>query len=116
CLLKNTAVAVARSKAEYEAVIVTFGLKGSRGALAGHHPVVMGFLRIFRAKIVFGHMGEDAQRLLLTVFNELHAGMVFPRAKLIFGFLRRVVILLIDEGAGIGDQSAEPVRPKPAHR
>ena len=78
CLLENAAVAVTRGKAEYEAVVVTFGLERSRGAFAGHHPVVMGFLRVFRAKIVFGHVGEDARRLLLTGFNELHARMIFP--------------------------------------
>src|SRR5256885_11795806 len=111
CLLENTAVAVARSKAEYEAVGVTLCLECSRGALAGHHPVMMGFLRVFRAKIVFGHMGEDAQRLLLTVFNELHAGVVFPRAQRAFGFLCRVVIMLIDEYAGIGDQKTKHVEP-----
>src|SRR5439155_10414291 len=107
CLLENAAVAVARGQAKYEAVVVTLGFESSRGAFAGHHPVVMGLLRIVRAKIVFGNMREDAQRFLLAAFNELHAGVVFPRAKRIFGFLRRVVILLIDECARIGDQTTE---------
>src|SRR5947208_4091917 len=107
CLLENAALAVARGKAKYEAVVVTLGLERCRGAFAGHHPVVMGFLRFFRAKIVFGHMGEDAQWLLLAVFNELHAGVVFPRAQRVFGFLCRVVILLINECARIGDQTTE---------
>src|SRR5947208_8906692 len=68
CLLENAAVAVACGEAEYEALVVTLGFECSRGAFTRHHPVVMGSL----AKIVFGHMSEDAQRLFLTVFNELH--------------------------------------------
>src|SRR5207253_7992140 len=80
CLLENAAVAVARAKAKYEALIVTFRLERRCGPFTRHHPVVMGFLRIFRAQIVFGHVREDAQWLLLTAFNELHAGMIFPCA------------------------------------
>src|SRR5206468_6781615 len=53
---------------------------------------------------------------LLAVFNELHAGMVFPRAERVLGFLCRVVVLLIDECAGIGDQTTKQIGPKPAHR
>src|SRR5881396_3253220 len=77
CLLENAAVTVARGKAKDESVVVTLGLERGRRAFAGHHPVVMGLLRIFRAKVVFGDVREDAQRFLLAVFNELHAGMVF---------------------------------------
>src|SRR5438876_8210065 len=69
----------------------------------------------FWAIIVLGHVSENSQRLFLTCFNELHAGVVFPRAQRIFGFLGRVVILLIDECAGISDQATEQIRPKPAH-
>src|SRR5881296_2627376 len=65
CLLENAAVAVAGGEGKYEAVVVTPGFECSRGAFAGHHPIVMGFLRIVRAKIVFGNMREDAQRFLL---------------------------------------------------
>src|SRR5438874_1004693 len=71
CLLEDAAVTVARGQAEDEAVVVALGFERGRGAFARHHPIVMGFLRIFRAKIVFGHVGEDAQWLLLTIFNEL---------------------------------------------
>src|SRR5258706_9164885 len=52
-LLEDATVTVARSKREDEAVMVTLGPKRSRGAVAGHDPVVMGFLRIARAQIVF---------------------------------------------------------------
>src|SRR5438874_10918953 len=76
CLLEDAAVAVARGKAKYEAVVVTLGLKCSHRAFAGHYPVVMGFLGIFRAIIVFGHMAKDTQWLLLALFNELHAGVI----------------------------------------
>src|SRR6267143_2922931 len=73
-LLKNAPVAVTRRKGENESVVVTLCLERSRSALAGHYPVVMGFLQIFRSNIVFGHVREDAQRFLLAVFDQLHAG------------------------------------------
>src|SRR5947207_12995337 len=62
CLLENAAVAVARGQAEYEAVVVTLGLERGRRAFGGHNPVVMGFLGIFRAKVVYGMVREDAER------------------------------------------------------
>src|SRR5438094_532581 len=65
CLLEDATVAVAGAEAEYEAVVVALGLECGVCAFAGHHPVVMGFFRIFWAKILFGHMGENAQWLLL---------------------------------------------------
>ena len=45
-LLEDPAVAVAGAEAENKAVVVTFALSGSGGALAGHDPVVMGFFGV----------------------------------------------------------------------
>src|SRR5258706_13674796 len=106
-LVKDAAIAMAGSEGENESVVVTLCFERRRGSLAGHHPVVMSVLRIVRAIIVFGDVGEDAQRLFLTVFDQLHAGVIFPRAERIFDFLGRVVVLLIDEGAGIADEATE---------
>src|SRR5436190_23230033 len=61
-------------------------------------------------------MSEDAQRLLRTRLNQFHAGMVFPGAQRIFGFLWRIVVLLVHKGAGIGDDATEPIGPEPPHR
>ena len=76
----------------------------------------MGFLGIVFAKIVFGHVREDAQWFLLAGFNQFHPGMILPRAERVFGFLRCVVVLLINECAGISNDAAEQVWPEPAHR
>src|SRR5207244_342081 len=79
-LLENTTVAVTCAEAEDEAVVVTFGFQRRRRALAGHDPVVMSFLGIFRTQIVFRHVSEDAQWLPRTVLNQFHSRMVFPGA------------------------------------
>src|SRR2546426_589852 len=96
-LLEYFDIAMSRGPAEYEAVVIALGFEGRGGPLVGHHPVVIGLLRIFGAVVVFGHMREDSQRLLLAGFDQLHAGMVFPRAERILLFFRRVIVLLIDE-------------------
>src|SRR5258706_301431 len=96
-------VAVAGAEAENETVTITFRLQRCGGAFASHDPVVMGFLGIFWAEIVFGDVSKDAQRLLRTILNQFHARMIFPGAERIFGFLRGIVILLIHKGAGIRD-------------
>ena len=41
--------------------------------------------------------------------------MIFPGAERIFGFFRRIIVLLIDEGAGVADEAAEPIGTKPTH-
>src|ERR1051326_4427272 len=61
-------------------------------------------------------MGEHEERFLLSGLNEFHAGMVFPGPQWIFGLLGRVIVLLSDESAGIGDHTTKPVGSKPAHR
>jgi hypothetical protein len=52
-LLENATVAVTCSETEDETVVVTFSFQRRRGALAGHHPVVMGLLGIVTTQIVF---------------------------------------------------------------
>jgi hypothetical protein len=64
---------------------------------------------------VFCDVSENSQRLLFAVLNELLAGMIFPRAEWVFGFLGGIVVLLINEGTGIGNQPAEQVWTKPSH-
>jgi hypothetical protein len=44
-------------------------------------------------------MSEDAQWFDFAGLDQLHPGVVFPRAERVFGLLGRVVILLIDERA-----------------
>ena len=61
-------------------------------------------------------MRENAERFFLTGLDEFHAGVIFPGAERIFCFFGSVVILLIDEGAGIGDDAAEKIGTKPGHR
>ena len=61
-------------------------------------------------------MREDAQGLLFALLDELHAGVVLPRAERILGLLRCVVVLLVHEGAGVGDDAAEVIGAEPAHR
>src|SRR5215471_12265080 len=101
--------------AKNEPVVITFGLECFCRAPAGHHPIVMSFFRVIRPKIVFGDVRENSQWLLLTVLEQLHSGVVFPRAKGILLRLWTIFVLLSNEGAGIGDQTAEQVQPKPAH-
>src|SRR4051812_40020708 len=72
-LLENPAIAVAGPEAENESVVVTFGRECRFRPLSRHDPVVMGVLRIIWAQILFRHMCENSQRLLVTVFNELHS-------------------------------------------
>ena len=51
--LENATFAVTSGEAENKTVMVISGFQGRRGTFAGHDPVVMGFLRIIWAKIVF---------------------------------------------------------------
>src|ERR1051325_10526463 len=116
CLLEHTAVTMSGAAAENKAVMVALRLESGGGAFAGHDPVVMSLLGIFGAQIVLRDMSEDAQWFFLTLLDEFHARVIFPRAQRVFGLLRGIVILLIDERAGIGDDTTEQVRPKPRHR
>src|SRR6188768_2699677 len=93
-LVEDFAVAVAGGFAEDEALVVAFGLEGSGGALAGHDPIVIGLLGVLGAEVILGDVGEDAEGLALGLFDELHAGVVFPGAQGEFGFLGGVVVLL----------------------
>src|SRR5258708_26010086 len=115
-LLENAAVTMASAEAEHETLGVTFGFQSRRRALASHDPIVMSFLRIFWAQVVFRDVSEDPQRLPLAILNQFHVRMIFPGAQRIFRYLRRVLVLLSDKGAGIGDDTAEPIGPEPAHR
>src|SRR5437868_8078206 len=72
-LIKDATIAVASRAAENESMVVTLCLQCSGGTLARHDPVVMRFLGVFGANIVFGYVGEDAQRLLLSILDQLHA-------------------------------------------
>src|SRR6266568_1778528 len=114
-LLENATVAVTCAEAEDETVVVPFGFQRRRRALAGYDPVVMSFLGVIGTQIVFRDVSEDAQRFPGTVLNQFHAGMIFPGAQRIFGFLRSIVVLLIHKRSGISDQTPEPIGPEPAH-
>src|SRR5262245_54102152 len=74
--LENARVAVAGRLAEDEALRIAFGLERGGGALAGHDPVVIRFLRVVGSVVLLGDMSEDAQRFHFARFDELHAGVV----------------------------------------
>lgn len=115
-LLENVSIAVPDAEAVDETMVVALGIERFRGALAGHGPVVMGCLRIVGAEVFFGDVGKDAQWFLFAVRDQFHLGVVFPGAERIFGLLRRIVVLLGHEGAGISDDAPEPIGTKPTHR
>src|SRR5262245_1700838 len=92
-LFEDAPVAVVGGAAEDKAMVISLGFERRRGALAGHHPVMMRLLRVLGANIILGHMGKDPQRLLLAGFDQLHARVVLPRPQRIAGFLRGIVIL-----------------------
>src|SRR6185503_1209900 len=114
-LFEDTAVAVTGGAAEEVTVVVALGFERSCSALTGHDPVVMRFLGIFGANIVFRHVSEDAQRFLLTLFDQAHARVIFPRSKRKFGLIGSVIVLLVHKGPGVGDNTPEQIWPKPAH-
>jgi hypothetical protein len=86
-----------------------------RRALAGHHPIVMGFLWVIRAEVVFGYVCEDAQGFRLAGFEELHARVIFPGPERILARLQRILVLSGNERAGISDYSSKEIGPEPAH-
>src|SRR5262245_32705002 len=69
-LLEHLGIAVSRGPAKYVTVVVASGFEGCRGALVGHYPVVIGFLRIFSPQIILRNMRKDAERFLLAIFNQ----------------------------------------------
>ena len=102
-------------EAVHETVIVAGGFEGFGGAFAGHDPVVVGVFSVVFAEVVFGDVMENAERFFGRVGDQFHAGMIFPGAEREFGFFGRVVVLLIDEGAGVADETAEPIGAEPPH-
>ena len=61
-LLEHFGITVPRCTTEYETAVIALGFEGRGRALIGHHPVVIGFFRIFGAEVVLGYVREDAQR------------------------------------------------------
>jgi len=114
-LLEDAAVAVAGAKAVDEPVVVALGGECCVRAFAGHDPVVVGFFGVLGAEVIFGDVSEYAEGLGFAALNEFHIGVVFPGAPRVFGLFWCVVVLLGNEGAGIGDDAAVPVGPEPAH-
>src|SRR5688572_30717096 len=57
-LIEDLAVAVPGRLAEDETLMVAFGLQRGGGAPAGHHPIAVGFLGVFRAQVVFRDVRE----------------------------------------------------------
>ncbi len=67
--------------AENKSIITPLGLKRIGRRSVGHDPVVEGFFGIFGSQIEFGNVGENSERFLLSGFEQLHAGVIFPCAQ-----------------------------------
>src|SRR4051812_20804512 len=79
-LVEYLLIAMPRRFAKHEAIIVPLGLQRRGRPLVGHHPIVISLLRILGSIVVLRDMREDSERLLLAVLDQLHAGVIFPRA------------------------------------
>ena len=67
--IENPVVTMTRSEAEDKSVVIALGFERLGRTLPGHHPIVMSFLGITGAQVVFRYMREDSQRFLLAVFD-----------------------------------------------
>src|SRR5262245_17701829 len=114
-LLEHFSITMICGAAEHVTEVITLGFQRSGRSLIGHDPVVICLLRIFGAKVILRYMQEDAQWLLVTVFNKFHTGMVFPCTERVTGFFRRVIVLLIDERTRVSDEATKQIGTEPAN-
>src|ERR1700709_1608673 len=96
-----------RGLGKYEAVVVALCLERRRRTLVGHYPIVVPAFRSAGTIVVLGYLKENAERLLVSVLDQLHFGVVLPRAERIHLRLRLRIVLLLHQRARVRDDAME---------